>query len=224
MTLISDAQLLLRVPLFAALTPEQRQEISQKVTKERFKKHAVIVRQGETSKALQVFLNGRAHVLRKNNHGREVIISILQAGDYVGEMSLIDNKPHSASVRTEMPSDVLLLRREIFLEYMPEPLTVSHRILCALVKRLRYANEQIESLALMDVNGRVARMLLELAVDDDQGGLVIRTKISQQDMAKMVGSSREMVYRAFKSLEDRFFIKTDENGFLQIVPEIRSLL
>ena len=224
MTLISDAQLLKRLPIFAALTPEQLRDVSQNITKERFKKYVFIVRQGEMSDALHVFLNGRAHVLRENSHGKEVIISVLQAGDHVGEMSLIDNEPHSASVRTETESDVLLLQRDIFLRYMPEPLSVSHRILCVLVKRLRYANEQIESLALMDVNGRVARMLLELAVDDEQGGLVIRTKISQQDMAKMVGSSREMVFKAFKSLEERGFIKTDENSFLLIRPDIRSLL
>ena len=105
---------------------------------------------------------------------------------------------------------------------MPEVSTPAHKILCMLVKRLRYANEQIESLALMDVFGRVARMLLEMAVDDEEGGLIIRIKFSQQDMAKMVGSSREMVFRALKSLEERGFTRTDSNGFLLIKTDIRS--
>lgn len=225
MTLISEAELLRRVPLFSALTPEQLQEIARNVTKERFKRDAYIVRQGEISNALHIFLNGRGHVLRENNRGKEVIISILQPGDYVGEMSLIDDEPHSASVRAEIESDVLVLRRETFERFMPEPSTVTQKILRVLVKRLRYANEQIESLALMDVNGRVARMLLEMAVDDEeQGGLIIRSKFSQQDMAKMVGSSREMVFKAFKSFEERGFLKIDSNGFLLIRPDIRSII
>lgn len=222
MTLISDAELLRRVPLFSALTSDQLEEISRNVTKERFKRDAYIVRQGETSDALHIFLNGRGHVLRENNRGKEVIISVLQPGDYVGEMSLIDDEPHSASLRAHTESDVLVLRRETFNRFMPEPSTVTQKILRVLVKRLRYADEQIESLALMDVNGRVARMLLEMAADDEQGGLIIRSKLSQQDMAKMVGSSREMVFRAFKSLEERGFIETDPNGFLLISPDIRS--
>ena len=224
MTLLSAAQLLQRVPLFSALTPKQLEEISANVTKERFRKDGYIVQQGDVTDALHIFLNGRAHVLRVNNHGKEVIISILQPGDYVGEMSLIDDEPHSASVRADMESDVLVLRREVFERFMPDPSTVTQKILRVLVKRLRYADEQIESLALMDVNGRVARMLLELAVDDDEGGLVIRGKISQQDMAKRVGSSREMVFKALRSLEERGFLQTDSNNDLLVRPEIRSLL
>ena len=105
---------------------------------------------------------------------------------------------------------------------MPEQSSPAYRMLCMLVKRLRYADEQIESLALMDVNGRVARMLLEMAVDDEEGGLVIKTKFSQQDMAKMVGSSREMVAKSFKSLEQKKFTHVDSNGYLHLRPDIHS--
>ena len=222
MAIISATDLLRRIPLFSSLTDKQLEEVSQGVSKERFKKDAFVVKQGFTSDALHIFLNGRAHVLRNNSRGKEVIISILNPGDYVGEMSLIDQIPHSASVRTEIESDVLTLQSSTFARLMPEQSSPAYRMLCMLVKRLRYADEQIESLALMDVNGRVARMLLEMAVDDEEGGLVIKTKFSQQDMAKMVGSSREMVAKSFRSLELKKFTHVDSNGYLHLRPDIHS--
>ncbi|MGJ7582859.1 Crp/Fnr family transcriptional regulator [Variovorax sp. RHLX14] len=222
MAIISASDLLRRIPLCSSLTDKQLEEVSQGVSKERFKKDAFVVKQGFSSGGLHIFLNGRARVLRNNDRGKEVIISILNPGDYVGEMSLIDQMPHSASVRTEIESDVLTIKSITFARLMPEQSSSAHKILCMLVKRLRYADEQIESLALMDVNGRVVRMLLELAVDDEEGGLMIKNKFSQQDMAKMVGSSREMVAKAFKLLEVRKFIFTDTTGYLHLRPDIRS--
>lgn len=223
MTIISVSDLLRRVPLFSSLTDKQLKEVSQDVRKKRFKKGDYVIMQGHSSDALHIFLNGKAHVLRKNKEGQEVIISVLKPGDYVGEMSLIDQIPHSASVRVAVKSDVLTLKNATFARFIPEVSTPAHKILCMLVKRLRYANEQIESLALMDVFGRVARMLLEMAVDDEENGLIIRIKFSQQDMAKMVGSSREMVFRTLKSLEERGFIRTNSKGFLLINTNIKSV-
>jgi CRP/FNR family cyclic AMP-dependent transcriptional regulator len=223
MTIISVSDLLRRIPLFSSLTDKQLKEVSQDVRKKRFKKGDYVIMQGHSSDALHIFLNGKAHVLRKNKEGQEVIISVLKPGDYVGEMSLIDQIPHSASVRVAVKSDVLTLKNATFARFIPEVSTPAHKILCMLVKRLRYANEQIESLALMDVFGRVARMLLEMAVDDEENGLIIRIKFSQQDMAKMVGSSREMVFRTLKSLEERGFIRTNSKGFLLINTNIKSV-
>lgn len=223
MTIISVSDLLRRIPLFSSLTDKQLKEVSQDVRKKRFKKGDYVIMQGHSSDALHIFLNGKAHVLRKNKEGQEVIISVLKPGDYVGEMSLIDQIPHSASVRVAVKSDVLTLKNATFARFIPEVSTPAHKILCMLVKRLRYADEQIESLALMDVFGRVARMLLEMAVDDEENGLIIRIKFSQQDMAKMVGSSREMVFRTLKSLEERGFIRTNSKGFLLINTNIKSV-
>jgi CRP/FNR family cyclic AMP-dependent transcriptional regulator len=223
MTLLSNMDLLRRVPIFSSLTTEQASIVAAAIVKKRFKKNALIVRQGESSDALHIILIGRAHVISEDSRGREVILSVMQQGDYVGEMSLIDDEPHSATVRADMESDVLVLEREAFSRCLPDPSSMTHNILRSLVKRLRYANQQIESLALMDVNGRIARILLEYAIDDGQGNLVIRDKISRQDMAKMVGSSREMVFRVMKTLEERGFVQTQDNGSLLIKEHIRTL-
>jgi CRP/FNR family cyclic AMP-dependent transcriptional regulator len=210
--------------MFATLTTDQASIVAAAIEKKRFKKNAFIVKQGETSDALHILLMGRAHVISEDSRGREVILSVMQQGDYVGEMSLIDDEPHSATVRAATESDVLILDREAFSRCLPDPYSMTHNILRNLVKRLRYANQQIQSLALMDIHGRIARILLEYAIDDGEGNLVIRDKISRQDMAKMVGSSREMVFRVMKTLEERGFLQTRANGSMFIREHIQTLL
>ena len=200
MAMLSNLDLIRRVPLFSLLTNEQAQGIADSVVKRRFRRGEIVVEHGKKSNALFILLTGRARVLTADSRGREVILAVLQSGDYVGEMSLIDNEPHSATVRAEVQTDMLILGRAEFARCLPENSTLSYGILRGLVKRLRNADRQIESLALLDVYGRVARTLLDMAEDID-GVKIIRHKVSRQDMAKVVGASREMVSRVMKDLQ-----------------------
>ena len=158
-----------------------------------------------------------------DTRGREVILAMLQPGDYVGEMSLIDDELHSATVRTEVQTDVLVLGREAFSACLPVNASMSYNIMRGLVQRLRHADRKIESLALMDVYGRVARTLLEFAVVDEHGNAVIKDRVSRQDLAKMVGASREMVSRVMKDLEDRGFIETRADGSMVVKERLNAL-
>ena len=219
MTMLSSLDLIRRVPLFAMLTETQANAVADAVVKRRFKRGETIVEQGKKSNALFILLNGRARVITADGRGREVILATLQPGDHIGEMSLIDNEPHSATVRAEVQTDVLMLGRVEFARCLPENTSMAYAIMRGLVQRLRHADRKIESLALMDVYGRVARALLEFAADTGNGELLIRDKISRQDLAKMVGASREMVSRVMKDLEERGFIQTQDNG--SIVVKVR---
>jgi CRP/FNR family transcriptional regulator, cyclic AMP receptor protein len=211
MSMLSNLDLIRRVPLFSMLTSEQAQAIADTVVKRRYRRGEIIVEQGRKSNTLFILLNGRARVLTADSRGREVILAVLEPGDYVGEMSLIDNDPHSATVRAEVQTDILVLARSDFARCLPENTSLSYGIMRGLVRRLRHADRQIESLALLDVYGRVARTLMEMA-DDDNGTRIIRHKVSRQDMAKVVGASREMVSRVMKDLEERGVIETLGNG------------
>ncbi|MDY0746126.1 MULTISPECIES: Crp/Fnr family transcriptional regulator [Roseateles] len=215
MAMLSNLDLIRRVPLFSLLTTDQAQSIADSVVKRRFKRGELIVEQGTKSNALFILLNGRARVLTADSRGREVILAVLQNGDYVGEMSLIDNEPHSATVRAEVQTDMLVLGRNEFARCLPDSSSLSYAILRGLVARLRSADRQIESLALLDVYGRVARTLLDMA-EEEKGVKIIRGKVSRQDMAKVVGASREMVSRVMKDLEDKGVIETLENGSVVI--------
>ena len=219
MAMLSNLDLIRRVPLFSLLTTDQAQSIADSVVKRRFRRGEVIVEQGRKSNALFILLNGRARVLTADQRGREVILAVLQPGHYVGEMSLIDDEPHSATVRAEVQTDMLVLGRNEFSRCLPDSSSLSYAVLRGLVARLRNADRQIESLALLDVYGRVARTLLDMA-DDDNGVKIIRGKVSRQDMAKIVGASREMVSRVMKDLEDRGVIETLDNGSVIIKERI----
>ena len=223
MTMVSNLELIRRVPLFSMLTAGQAGSVAQAVVKRRFKRGEMIVEQGKKSNALTIILTGRARVISTDARGREVILASMSAGDYVGEMSLIDDEPHSASVCAEIQTDVLILSRAEFARCLPEVDSMAYAVLRGLVRRLRQADRKIESLALMDVYGRVARVLLESADDVGPGQALIRAKVSRQDLAKMVGASREMVSRVMKDLEERGFIETREDGLLLLTERLRSL-
>jgi CRP/FNR family cyclic AMP-dependent transcriptional regulator len=223
MSMLSNLELLRRVPLFAALTPVQSASMADAIVKKRFKRSEIVVEQGKKSDALYIILTGRARVMSTDSRGREVILATLQPGDYIGEMSLIDDEPHSATVRTDIQTDVLMLGREVFSQCLPENSSMSYNIMRGLVQRLRQADRKIESLALMDVYGRVARSLLEFATEDGDGILIVRDKISRQDLAKMVGASREMVSRVMKDLEERGFVQTQDDGSMIVKDRLISL-
>lgn len=222
-TIVSNLELIRRVPLFSMLTAIQAEAVAEAVVKSRFKRGEAIVEQGKKSNALFIMLTGRARVVTTDQRGREVILATLHTGDYVGEMSLIDDEPHSATVRAEIQTDVLVLGRTEFARCLPENSTMAYAVMRGLVQRLRQADRKIESLALMDVYGRVARVLLEFATPDALGNSVIRDKVSRQDLAKMVGASREMVSRVMKDLEDRGFIETRADASILIKERLSAL-
>ena len=221
--MLSSLELIRRVPLFSMLTEAQAISVADAVVKRRFKRAEAIVEQGKKSNALFILLNGRARVMTADGRGREVILATLRPGDHIGEMSLIDNEPHSATVRAEVQTDVLMLGRTEFARCLPENSSMAYAIMRGLVQRLRHADRKIESLALLDVYGRVARALLEFSVSDGQGERVIREKISRQDIAKMVGASREMVSRVMKDLEERGYIHTQEDGSITIKDRLHAI-
>jgi CRP/FNR family transcriptional regulator, cyclic AMP receptor protein len=223
MSMLSNLELIRRVPLFSMLTPSQAESVADAVIKRRFKRGELIVEQGKKSNALFIILTGRARVLTTDARGREVILANLAPGDYIGEMSLIDNEPHSASVRAEVQTDVLMLGRVEFARCLPENTSMAYAVMKGLVQRLRHADRKIESLALMDVYGRVARALIEASEADADGQAVIRDKVSRQDLAKMVGASREMVSRVMKDLEERGYIETLENNSVLIKERLNAL-
>jgi len=217
MAMLSNLDLIRRVPLFAMLTSTQAESLADVVGKRRFKRGEAVVEQGKTSNALYIILAGRARVLMTDRKGREVILATLQVGDYVGEMSLIDNDVHSATVQAEVQTDVLVLGRDDFSRCLSENTSMAYTLMRGLVQRLRSADQKISAMALMGVYGRVAAVLLESAQPDAEGQLLIRDKVSRQDIAKMVGASREMVSRVMKDFEESGFIEILDGGAVRVI-------
>jgi len=208
-TIVSHLDLLRRIPLFSMLTTAQAEAFAQVVGKRHFKRGEILVRQHQRANELFILLAGRVRVVSSHRSGRQLVLHKLRAGEILDEMSLIDDQPHTATALAEVPTDVLTMGRSDFQRCLEENRHVALAFMTRLVQRLRQADRKIESLALMDVPGRVGRVLVDHAVPCDDGSMVIDERISRQDIAKMVGASREMVSRVMKDLEARGFIQTD---------------
>jgi CRP/FNR family cyclic AMP-dependent transcriptional regulator len=143
-----------------------------------------------------------------------MILDTQGPGDYVGEMAL-DGKPRSASVMTLEPSTFSVVQREPLLEAIRKKPDFALEIIARIIDRARLATNSVKDLALLDVYGRVARLLLNMAVEKEDGKLVIPEKLTQQEIAERVGASRDMVSRIFRDLTAGGYI-TVEHRFITI--------
>ena len=188
------------VPLFSGLNEAELDKLSKVAGRKRVARGEFVVRAGDSTDSLYILLNGRAKVTNFDEEGREIILAWLGPGEFFGEMGLIDGSPRSASVVAVEPCELLNISSAAFHRCMQDNFQVAQKLMQMLVRRLREADRKIESLALLDVYGRVARLLIELSVDVD-GKKVVKKKMSKQDMARMIGASREMVSKVMRDLE-----------------------
>jgi len=205
-----DIKLVKRVPLFSQLDEEELEKIRRLCVTKHYTKDQIILIEEEAGNTLFLIQQGRVKVSRMSDDGREVILSILEPGDFFGELSLIDGKARSASVTAIENSEVLILRRGDFLGLLEEYPQISISLMKELAARIRKSDTQIKSLSLQDAMGRVASALILLA--EDHGRVrkqqVIIPKIPlQQDLANMAGTSRETISRVFRYLEDENLIQ-----------------
>ena len=198
--------LLRNVPLFSVLPEHQLALLTGVVSRKSFPRSTVIINAGDVTESLYVVISGRMKVMMSDDEGREVIFAILGPGEYFGEMGLVDDSPRSATVVALEACELLSLAKRDFNSCLQDNFEMAMTVMRGLVKRLREADQKIGSLALMDVYGRVARLLLEMAETVD-GQKVVTKKLAKQDIAKMIGASREMVSRVMKDLQAGGFIE-----------------
>lgn len=203
---MSDANdTLRRVPLFTHLGDHELARVSAAARDRSYPKNSVILFEDDPGDALFVVVAGQVKVVLIGEDGREVILAVLGDGDFFGEMSLIDDEPRSAHVIAMEDSSLLVLRREDFQTALEEHPRIAVGLLRALSRRLRRADDKIGALVLLDVLGRVARLLLEMA--DEEDGAQITRKVTHHTIAQMVGSSRETVSRTMRELSERGLIE-----------------
>ena len=188
------------VPLFSGLAPHQLSMLAECMKPQQYPRGADVLRGGRLTDALYIVRSGRAKVFESREDGREVILSIMGPGDFFGEMALLDDLPRSAGVETLEPCEMMRISKADFTRCLAASFELTMHIMLTLVARLRHADRQIESLALMDVYGRVARVLLDLAKPVD-GMRTIEHAPTQADIARMIGTSREMVSRVISQLK-----------------------
>jgi CRP/FNR family transcriptional regulator, cyclic AMP receptor protein len=207
------------VPFFTQMNDQEVDVVRALAVEKSYPKNAVVLTEGEMGDSLYMVESGRVKVFIGDEDGREIILKILGPGHFFGEMSMIDQQPRSASVTTLDPSTFLILSHHAFEQCVERAPRIANMVLRVLAQRVREADRKIGTLALMDVYGRVASTLLELAVNRD-GKLMVGERLSQQDLANMVGASREMVNRILKDLSDRGFILVESKSITIINREL----
>jgi CRP/FNR family cyclic AMP-dependent transcriptional regulator len=178
-----------------------------------YPKNTVFITEGDSSDSVFVILSGRVKVFISDSEGHEMILDTQGPGEYVGEMAL-DGKPRSASVMTLEPSTFAVIGREPVREHIRANPDFALDMISRIIDRARIATSSVKDLALLDVYGRVARLLLNMAVERE-GKLTIPEKLTQQEIAERVGASRDMVSRIFRDLTAGGYI-TVENRFITI--------
>jgi len=205
-----NPQILKSVPLFSSFSDAQVSQLLTGMQHRSYPRNSFILRAGEETDALYVVLSGRVKVLIPDEEGHEVILSIIGPHEYFGEMGLLDEQSRSASVETLEPCEMLRLSKAGFTGILKDNFELAMLIIQNLVKRLREADRKIESLALIDVYGRVARLLIDMAQNTADGKWVVEHAPAKQEIARMIGASREMVSRVVKDLQRKGLIRAEK--------------
>jgi len=172
----------------------------------------VVVSAEEAGDSMFVISSGKVKVVLYGQTGREIILSMLKAGDFFGEMSLFDRQPRSANVVAVSETQLLALDRDAFHKHLIANPSTALAILAEMSRRLRHADEVIGNLALLDVYARVARVIREMALkqgEQVEGGILIRERPTQQEIAGLVGTSRETVSRALSEFTRRGLLEVE---------------
>ena len=209
--------LLRQVSIFRELPEETLADLSKRVWQRTAAAGSVIVSHEEAGDALFIISSGKVKVVLYGETGREIILSILRGGDFFGEMSLLDRQPRSANVVAVEESQLLGLDRDAFQTHLTAHPSTALAILAEMSRRLRHADEVIGNLALLDVYARVARAIRDLAQTQGEpvdGGLLIRERPTQQEMAGLIGTSRETVSRALNDFTRRGLLEMNGKQIL----------
>ena len=198
-----EVALFRKFALFAELDDRELGAVAAVAKPRRYEKEEVVFHEDESGDVFCLIREGRVKVTMISPEGKEIILSTLGPGDFFGEMSLLDNQPRSATVIAIEPLEVLTIWRTEFLQLLNENFSITRKILAEISRRLRTASDRIESLQTMDVNGRLARYLLELARKSGKtlaNGYVAVTRPTHQSIANTIGTSRETVSRLIHDL------------------------
>jgi CRP/FNR family cyclic AMP-dependent transcriptional regulator len=200
-----------RVSLFSTLNEREIAELETLGQERSVARNSVVINEGDDTDSLYIVLKGKAHALRSDESGRQLIVNRFGPYDYFGEMSFFDRNTRCATVITREKCTLMILPRKAFFDFAAKHTEIYGNMIRALLEKLRKATQQIEELAFLDVYGRLARFLIENQNADG----VIEEKLTQQELADMVGSSRETVNRIFNELAGGGFI-TKEKGCMVI--------
>lgn len=212
MAAVVDSAALAEIPLFRNLPAERLRRLSEVLRKKTVPAGTNMITADQPGEVVYVLLEGTVKILIEQMDGREVILAFLGAGDTVGEMSLVDSAGRSANVMTMERCTFLWMDRATFQDLLRNVSEFAQNLVRLLSSRLRMANEQIQSLSSLDVAGRLARQILAFAErygQPSEEGTRIGLRLTQTDLAELVGASRERVNQVMVDFRQKGFLSVD---------------
>jgi len=212
---VLGTDILRNVPLLSGLADAELELIARSSRRLRYPKKSIVFQEGDPGDFLLVILRGRVKVSLFGEEGRETIVAILERPAFLGEVALLDKAPRSATVMTLEATEFLQITRGPFMALVKDHPAIAVKIMGRLANELRQATEQIRTLSMFDVHGRVLRCLLIMAQRQGQSTptrMLIRPKPLVKDLALMIGCSRETVSRAMKLLQGTGYVTAIERG------------
>lgn len=211
LTAASHEEVLRRVWLFSGLHRSELAQVGNLAQVRRYAARQDVVRQGDDSGDLFAVLSGRLKVTWNDAEGGEVLLSILESGDVFGEIALLDDRPRSATVTAMDSCELLVVERSGFRTLLASVPTLALNLLLVMSRRLRDLSDRTQSMSLLNVESRLAKAILQLAErfgKEERGGEILLTlKLSQQELANMVGATREFVNRQLRGWQDQGIIE-----------------
>ena len=214
---MTEINLLRKISLFSSLSDKELERLSDSSEKRKYPRGNIVLYEGDEGRFLYLILKGRVKVSLSDERGKEIILGTLSAGNYFGEMAVFDRMPRSANVVTTEDSEFLMISQQALNEQIQKYPELAMKLLAEMSKRLREADEKIGHLALLDVRGRVAKVLLRLA----EGENVVKSKdsiaiprIPLKEMAAMSGISRESVSRILSDFARRGYISLTDKRII----------
>ena len=211
-----------RSSMFAALLPETRERPAAAMHRRQYKRGQVIFHQDDPGAAVYLIESGRVKVVLATAEGEDLLLRVLGAGEIFGELALLDGRPRSATVVALEDTVTLVLERTAFLQFLRADPEATLHLFHALADLIRRLTEQVEDLAMLDVPRRLERKLLELADAYGQPGpqgIRIDLRLTQSELASMIGTSRVSVNQCLASLEDRGIIAREGQRIIVRRPE-----
>lgn len=206
--------LLKQIPLFGTFQPADHEQLAGLLRRRNLKKGDVLFRKGDEGTALYIIIKGRIKITVPSKLGDEITLAILGQSDFFGEMALLDSLPRSADATAVEETLLYVLNRSDFLSFLIHNENAVRAILYALSSRLRKTDDFLTEVCFLNISARLARRLLEMSeslIHENKPGSSMELKLTQKDLASLLGTTRETINRELKILRDRGIVSTSRN-------------
>lgn len=209
-------QALQAVPFFNSLSSEEADNLAKLLVIRRFGTEQIVFHHGDPGGLLYIISKGRVKITHSTSEGQEAMLAIVGAGDFFGELALLDDSPRSATAEALEPTETLTLHREDFMRYIQDNPDFALQVLQTMARRIRRLNNQVSDIFFLDLPARLARQLLELA--DEHGrqtpeGITIQIALTQTDLAEMTGATRVSINKALGRFRRAGWVKVNGRKF-----------